>query len=190
MDILAERRKGLSTNKLLNKCEVLIEEIENDIQSREVKRPNKYEELSDEIFIQGMDSDILCGKPKGSYKESKKLLKKCVILVEDIENDTRLGEAKMRHNTAKLLHKCEELIDEINNDINKGNPKIFQRQRKNKKRKKEIDIGRIKEEELNIISINARGIAKKKKSIEEILKNEDVDIAIISELSVKTVPKF
>ena len=108
------------------------------MRSGTVKRPNKYEEFSDEIFIQGMDSDILCGKPKSSYKESKKLLKKCVILVEDIENDLRLDEAKMRHNTAKLLHKCEELIDEINSDINKDNPEIFQRQRKNKKRKKEI----------------------------------------------------
>ena len=40
---------------------------------------------------------------------------------------------------------------------------------------------------MNIVSINARGVAKKKKSIEEILNNESVDIAIISELSVKTL---
>ena len=51
-------------------------------------------------------------------------------------------------------------------------------------------MGKIKDEVLNIISINARGVAKKKKSIEEILKNENVDIAVISELSVKTVLKF
>ena len=51
-------------------------------------------------------------------------------------------------------------------------------------------MSKIKDEVLNIISINARGVAKKKKSIEEILKNENVDVAIISELSVKTVPKF
>ena len=40
----------------------------------------------------------------------------------------------------------------------------------------------IKDEQINIISINARGIAQKKKSIEEILINQNVDIAIISEL--------
>ena len=44
----------------------------------------------------------------------------------------------------------------------------------------------MKDEIVNIISINARVVAKKKKSIEEILKNENVDIAIISELIIKT----
>ena len=53
--------------------------------------------------------------------------------------------------------------------------------------KKKGDIREIKDEDLNIVSINARGVAKKKKSIEEILNNESVDIAIISELSVKTL---
>ena len=59
--------------------------------------------------------------------------------------------------------------------------------RKRQKQKKKGDIRKIKDEDLNIVSINARGVAKKKKSIEEILNNESVDIAIISELSVKTL---
>ena len=66
--------------------------------------------------------------------------------------------------------------------------RTFQRPRKRKKRKSEI--GKIDDEVLNIISINARVVAKKKKSIEEILKNENVDIAIISELSITTCLKI
>ena len=49
---------------------------------------------------------------------------------------------------------------------------------------------KIQEENLNIISINARGFASKRKSIDEILKNENVDIAIVSELSGKNIPTF
>ena len=52
------------------------------------------------------------------------------------------------------------------------------------------DVSRIKDEVFNIISINARGIASKQKSIEEILKNENIDIAIVSELGGKNVPTF
>ena len=37
----------------------------------------------------------------------------------------------------------------------------------------------MKDKIVNIISINARVVAKKKKSIKEILKNENVDIALI-----------
>ena len=62
------------------------------------------------------------------------------------------------------------------------------KQIKNKKNKKnDTDRLKIQEENLNIISINARGFASKRKSIEEILKNENVDIAIVSELSGKNI---
>ena len=40
--------------------------------------------------------------------------------------------------------------------------------RKRQKQTKKSDIRKIKDEDLNIVSINARGVAKKKKSIEEI----------------------
>ena len=48
-------------------------------------------------------------------------------------------------------------------------------------KKRKCEIGKIKNEIVNFISINARGVAKKKKSIEEIIKNENVDIAIRAE---------
>ena len=71
------------------------------------------------------------------------------------------------------------------NDKNKKDKK---KQIKNKKNKKnDTDRLKIQEENLNIISINARGFASKRKSIEEILKNENVDIAIVSELSGKNI---
>ena len=50
--------------------------------------------------------------------------------------------------------------------------------------------GKLRSEDISIISINARGLGGKKKSIEEILKNNGIDIAVISEISVKHVPKF
>ena len=71
------------------------------------------------------------------------------------------------------------------NDKNKKDKK---KQIKNKKNKKnDTDRLKIQEENLNIISINARGFASKRKSIEGILKNENVDIAIVSELSGKNI---
>ena len=88
-------------------------------------------------------------------------MKKWEMMIEDIENDMILGEAKMRRTRAKLLHKCEELIYDINNDISRN----FQKPRKSKKQNKESDICNIKDEVLNIVSINARGIARKKKNI-------------------------
>ena len=57
-------------------------------------------------------------------------------------------------------------------------------------KKKDTDILKIQDENLKIVSINARGFASKRKSIEEILKNENVDIAIVSELSGKNIPTF
>ena len=74
-------------------------------------------------------------------------------------------------------------------------PNIVKDRKKVKKRGKKKNSTNlthqiIKDEQINIISINARGIAQKKKSIEEILINQNVDIAIISELGVKKEPDF
>ena len=48
----------------------------------------------------------------------------------------------------------------------------------------------LKEENLSIISINARGFASKRKSIEEILKNNNIDIAVVSEISGNNLRTF
>ena len=45
-------------------------------------------------------------------------------------------------------------------------------------KKKDIDTLKIQDEYLNIVLINASGFASKRKSIDEILKNGNVDIAI------------
>ena len=44
--------------------------------------------------------------------------------------------------------------------------------------------------DLNIISSNVRGVSNKKKSIETILDENDVDICILSELNTKNLPVF
>ena len=134
-------------------------------------------------LVQGIYSDVLAIKLKDPSKR-KKLLKRCEKLIEEVENDRQISKAAHRYQIAKLLDKCEVLLEDTNTEMSR----TPQRPRKRQKRKREM--GNIRVEELNIISINARGVAKKKKSIEEILKNENVDVAIISELSVKTVLKF
>ena len=97
------------------------------------------------------------------------MLKRSEKLLKEVENDMHIGKTERRLQMEKLLHKCEVLLDDINVEIS----------RTSKRQKRKIERGKIKGEVLNIISINARGVAKKKKSIEEILKNENVDIAII-----------
>ena len=67
-----------------------------------------------------------------------------------------IGKTQRRLQMAKLLDKCEVLLDDIQAEM----LRTYQRPRKRKKRKREF--GKINEV-LNIISINARGIAKKKK---------------------------
>ena len=76
--------------------------------------------------------------------------------------------------------------------LKKNRFKHIDKKVKNKRvnKKKDTDTMKIQDENLNIISINARGFASKRKSIEEILKNENVDIAIVSELSGKNISTF
>ena len=69
-------------------------------------------------------------------------------------------------------------------------PNLAKKRGKKKSKNSPIVTGKSKLENLTIISINARGLSGKRKSIEEILKNNNVDIAIISEIGVKHVPKF
>ena len=47
-----------------------------------------------------------------------------------------------------------------------------------------------KAEDINIYSCNVRSINNKKKSIGSILKNNDIDICILSELSTQNMPKY
>ena len=136
--------------------------------------------MTDDL-IKGLESDIRSGKTKKSRKKEKptdKGIDMYIYVTYTYESAIRF------HNNAKKLRKENKPIDE-------GSDKKMHNKcsipRKRQKQKKKSDIRKIKEEDLNIVSINARGVAKKKKSIEEILNNESVDIAIISELSVKTL---
>ena len=113
------------------------------------------------------------------YKEYKDLdlcgyYHKIKIIKEDLDLSIRIH---------KLRKECKELIENENKKKDTNKDKKAKRKRVNKK--KDTDTLKIQDENLKIASINARGFASKRKSIEEILKNENVDIAIVSELSGK-----
>ena len=59
------------------------------------------------------------------------------------------------------------------------------KRKNNQKKSRQIDYSN-----LNIISSNVRGVSNKKKSIETILDENDVDICILSELNTKNLPVF
>ena len=58
-------------------------------------------------------------------------------------------------------------------------------QKKNSNKPRKVDTSN-----LNIISCNVRGLLSKKKSIENILIDNDVDICVLSELNTKNLPDF
>ena len=74
----------------------------------------------------------------------------------------------------------------------RGKPRQF----KNRKHASRINSRRnnnssdIKERSLKIVAMNVRGISNKKKSIECILTEQEIDIAIISEIGTRNMPKF
>ena len=135
------------------------------------------------------------------YKEYKDLdlcdiYHKIKMMAEDLDQSLKIH---------KLRKEVRELIENENKkkDTNKDKKAKSKRVTKNKdtnkdkkakskrvNKKKDTDILKIQDENLKIVSINARGFASKRKSIEEILKNENVDIAIVSELSGKNIPTF
>ena len=134
------------------------------------------------------------------YKEYKDLdldlYHKIKMMAEDLDQSLKIH---------KLRKEVKELIENENKkkDTNKDKKAKSKRVTKNKdtnkdkkakskrvNKKKDTDILKIQDENLKIVSINARGFASKRKSIEEILKNENVDIAIVSELSGKNIPTF
>ena len=134
------------------------------------------------------------------YKEYKDLdldlYHKIKMMAEDLDQSLKIH---------KLRKEVKELIENENKkkDTNKDKKAKSKRVTKNKdtnkdkkakskrvNEKKDTDILKIQDENLKIVSINARGFASKRKSIEEILKNENVDIAIVSELSGKNIPTF
>ena len=121
---------------------------------------------------------------------------KIKMMAEDLDQSLKIH---------KLRKEVKELIENENKkkDTNKDKKAKSKRVTKNKdtnkdkkakskrvNKKKDTDILKIQDENLKIVSINARGFASKRKSIEEILKNENVDIAIVSELSGKNIPTF
>ena len=55
---------------------------------------------------------------------------------------------------------------------------------------RKVNIKASKAEDINIYSCNVRSINNKKKSIGSILKNNDIDICILSELSTQNMPKY
>ena len=75
-------------------------------------------------------------------------------------------------------------------------PRGKPRQSKNRKHASRINSRRnnnssdIKERSLKIVAMNVRGITNKKKSIECILTEQEIDIAIISEIGTRNMPKF
>ena len=75
-------------------------------------------------------------------------------------------------------------------------PRGKPRQSKNRKHASRINSRRnnnssdIKERSLKIVAMNVRGISNKKKSIECILTEQEIDIAIISEIGTRNMPKF
>ena len=196
--------------KIIKDCEYLIENLGSDIPNKVIRELIRN---CDDI-INGLESDIkqLKGskrkKRSKSNKEFKKLIRECDDLINSLESDLKLLKGSKRKKISKynkeirkLIRECDDLINDIELDLSLGNKgkgvndyknvsTTFQKPRKIKKQKNKSDVSKIKDEVLNIVSINARGVARKKKSIEEILKNENVDVAIISELSVKTVLKF
>ena len=196
--------------KIIKDCEDLIQNLGSDIPNKVIRELIRN---CDDI-INGLESDIkqLKGskrkKRSKSNKEVKKLIRECDDLINSLESDLKLLKGSKRKKISKynkeirkLIRECDDLINDIELDLSLGNKgkgvndyknvsTTFQKPRKIKKQKNKSDVSKIKDEVLNIVSINARGVARKKKSIEEILKNENVDVAIISELSVKTVLKF
>ena len=114
--------------------------------------------------------------------EAEEILNKYQYLLDNLERKKKIERSKKR-----------EISKEKPDDRNVKNIESKENSKKHKRRKKPRkmpDVSRIKDEVFNIISINARGIASKQKSIEEILKNENIDIAIVSELGGKNVPTF
>ena len=186
-DLSLVKRVELDVRKqLISACDDLINDLEPDLRSFKTKKLRVKKKHTDEGG--DVDSEV-----------RKQLIRAYDDLIKDLESDLKsLNTKKLRKKEKKqkrkcqskhikeLLKECNILIKEIGNDISRN----LQKPRKVKRKKKERDISKIKDEVLNIVSINARGVARKKKSIEEILKNESVDIAIISELSVKTSLKM
>ena len=127
------------------------------------------------------------------------LLLKFKIMKEDMELSIKIHKLrkelkKVKKEEMELSIKIQKLDKELNK-LKKWIKPYSQKKSQNAKSKrvnKKKDTGKIniQEENLNIISINARGFASKRKSIEEILKNENVDIAIVSELSGKNILTF
>ena len=172
-DLAQARRKlkGSKCNKrskynkevrqLIRECEDLINDLELDISIENTsKRVNKCKNNAvNKVFraecaelVQGIYLDVLTLKLKNPFAQ-KKMLKRCDELLKEFENDMHIGKTEHRLQMENLLYKCDVLLDDINVEI----ARTSQRQKRRNK------MSKIKDEVLNIISINARGVAKKKK---------------------------
>ena len=128
------------------------------------------------------------------------LRKECKELIKSREQKKSSSPKKKAHGSkgadlkgqATREHSGQALGNREGRKVKKSKIKSRDKKAKSKRanKKKDTDTIRIQDENLNIVSINARGFASKRKSIEEILKNENVDIAIVSELSGKNISTF
>ena len=124
--------------KLMDNWDDLIKELESVIRSLKTKKTRKREKDDD-------DSDV------------RKLICACDDLIRGLESDIR--SVKTKKSQKKDMK--EKPTDE---GSNKKMHKQCSIPRKRQKRKKKCNIRKIKDEGLNIVSINARGAAKKKKA--------------------------
>ena len=129
-----------------------------------------------------------------------KLRKECKGLTKSSEQKKFSSPKKKAHvskgadqrDQAVREHSGQTLGNRERSKVKKSKIKHIDKKAKRNRvnKKKDTDTIKIQDENLNIVSINARGFASKRKSIEEILKNENVDIAIVSELSGKNISTF
>ena len=119
-------------------------------------------------LIKGLESDMRSVKTKKSRKIEKKVkptakgfdLYTYVYVYTYIYTYIYTYAYESAIRTAKKLRKEKKPTDE---GSDKKMHKKCSTPRKRQKQKKKGDIRKIKDEDLNIVSINARGVAKKKK---------------------------
>ena len=140
----------------------------------EVKNSDMYYKIK--MMKEDMDQSI----------KIHKIRKECKELIKSREQKKSSSPKKMRK------HSEQTLGNRKGRKVKKSKIEHMDKKAKSKRvnKKKDTDTIKILDEKLNIVSINARGFASKRKSIEEILKNENVDIAIVSELSGNNISTF
>ena len=89
----------------------------------------------------------------------------------------------------KSYKALKETIDRLNAK-DKGNDNLNLNDNKNQQKPQSTDDFVLKHLDLKIYNCNTRSLSNKKQSISDILVNQQIDIAIFSEINCKNVPKF